>query len=64
MHPGQHRLGDLGLEEVAIDEQLENGAAEGLGQDIERVEGQGDERAVGTEATVGDEGVDVGLPVY
>ena len=64
MHPGQHRLGDFGIEELAVNEQPEDAAAEGLDEDIERVQGQGDEGAVGAEAAVGDERVDVRLPVY
>jgi hypothetical protein len=53
--PGEHRAGVVGGEELAADELAQYGPAEGLGQDVDGVEAEVEEGAVGPEGAVGDD---------
>ncbi len=63
VRPREHALSCLDIHQLAFDEQLENRAAEGLGERGDFVEGQVEERAVRTEAAVGDKQVQMRMPV-
>jgi hypothetical protein len=51
--PGEHRAGVVGGEELAADELAPYGPVEGLGQDVDGVEAEVEEGAVGPEGAVG-----------
>ena len=63
VHPFQHARSHVRLEQLPLDEELQHGTTERLGQDRGVVQRHREERTVGQEAAVGDQGVDVGIPV-
>jgi len=63
MRPVEHAVSRLDIHELAFDEQLEHCTAERFGERGDIMERQADEGTVGSEAAVGDEHVEVGMPV-
>jgi len=63
VHPLQHPLGHLRLEQLALDEELQHASAKRLRQHRRRVRRQPHEGPVGPETTICHEGVDVRLPI-
>jgi hypothetical protein len=59
----EHRLRLILVEEVPLDEEPEHGTAEGFGEPRSVVRGPPDEGAIGAEAAVGDDQMQVRIPV-
>ena len=63
MEPAEHSVGDFAVEELTLGEELQHTSAERLGRQGRRVGRHLHEGAVGPEAAVADQCVDVRLPV-
>jgi hypothetical protein len=63
VRPGEHALRCLDIHELTFDEQLEHSTAERLGERGDIMQRQPDERTVGPEPAIGDEQVEVEMPV-
>jgi hypothetical protein len=63
VRPGEHALSRLDIQELTLDEHLEYRAAERFGQGRDIVQRQPDEGTIGPEAAVGDQHMEVGMPV-